>query len=79
MPLAFSITLLRFLESLAESIVPVSLHPRCLEMNDRDEAFEVWSMSYSIVTKLRISDFCFMFLSEMLVARFASAILGECA
>jgi len=39
--LAFSITLLRFLESLAEPIVPVSLHPRCLEMNDRDEAFEL--------------------------------------
>jgi len=41
LPLAFSITLLRFLESLAESIIPVSLHPQCLEMNDRDEAFEL--------------------------------------
>ena len=50
MPVAFSITLLRFLESLAESIVPVSLHSRCLEMNDRDEAFEVCLFNCYLVT-----------------------------
>lgn len=40
-PIAFSITLLRFLGSLAEPVVPVSLHPKCLETINRDEAFEV--------------------------------------
>ncbi|KAF8816327.1 DNase I-like protein [Phlegmacium glaucopus] len=52
LPLAFAITLLRFLESLAEPIVPVSLHPQCLEMSNRDEAFES-SCGYLI--------FCFHF------------------
>jgi len=41
LPLAFAITLLRFLESLAEPIIPVSLHPQCLEMSNRDDAFEL--------------------------------------
>jgi phosphatidylinositol-bisphosphatase len=44
-PLAFAVTLLRFLESLAEPIVPASLHMQCLEMNSRDEAFEVRPMT----------------------------------
>jgi len=41
LPLAFAATLLRFLESLAEPIVPVSLHLQCLETSSRDEAFEI--------------------------------------
>ncbi|KAH9474443.1 Inositol polyphosphate 5-phosphatase OCRL [Psilocybe cubensis] len=39
--MAFATTLLLLLDSLSESVVPASLHQRCLEMNDRDEAFEL--------------------------------------
>ncbi|KJA23929.1 hypothetical protein HYPSUDRAFT_136984 [Hypholoma sublateritium FD-334 SS-4] len=38
---AFASTLLAFLESLPESIIPAPLHRRCLEMASRDEAFEL--------------------------------------
>ncbi|PPQ69978.1 hypothetical protein CVT25_001530 [Psilocybe cyanescens] len=40
-PLAFATALLSFLDSLSDSIVPAALHQRCLEMSDRDEAFEL--------------------------------------
>ncbi|KAF8065021.1 DNase I-like protein [Lyophyllum atratum] len=39
--LAFATTLIRFLDSLVDPIVPVSLHPRCAQMTSRDEAFEL--------------------------------------
>jgi phosphatidylinositol-bisphosphatase len=39
--LAFADTLLRFLNSLPEAVVPASLHSRCVCATDRDEAFEV--------------------------------------
>jgi len=42
--LAFASSLLRFLDSLEDSIVPTSLHGRCVEMTNRDEAFEVRSI-----------------------------------
>ncbi|KAF8888850.1 Endonuclease/exonuclease/phosphatase [Infundibulicybe gibba] len=38
---AYGSTLLQLLESLAEPIVPVSLHPQCAQMTSRDEAFEL--------------------------------------
>ncbi|KAF8152980.1 DNase I-like protein [Crassisporium funariophilum] len=40
-PLAFAVTLLRFLDSLADPIIPASLHPQCLQTSNRDEAFEL--------------------------------------
>ncbi|KAJ6552223.1 DNase I-like protein [Mycena vulgaris] len=40
-PIAFGETLLRLLGSLTEPIVPVELHPQCMEMTSRDEAFEM--------------------------------------
>ena len=45
-------------------------------MNDRDEAFEVWSILCYLVTDVR---FLFHVSPRILAARFASAILGECA
>jgi len=39
--LAFAQTLLQFLDSLSEPVVPVSLHARCAQTNSREEAFEV--------------------------------------
>lgn len=38
--LAFVQTLLQFLDSLPEPLIPVSLHARCAQINSRDEAFE---------------------------------------
>ncbi|KAF8961879.1 DNase I-like protein [Flammula alnicola] len=40
-PIAFAATLLELLESLSDAIIPAPLHPRCLEMTNRDEAFEL--------------------------------------
>ncbi|KAF8957550.1 Endonuclease/exonuclease/phosphatase [Flammula alnicola] len=40
-PIAFAATLLELLESLSDAIIPAPLHTRCLEMTNRDEAFEV--------------------------------------
>ncbi|KDR77003.1 hypothetical protein GALMADRAFT_246188 [Galerina marginata CBS 339.88] len=40
-PLAFASTLLLFLDSLGDPIIPSVLHPQCLEMTNRDEAFEL--------------------------------------
>ncbi|KAJ7766342.1 DNase I-like protein [Mycena maculata] len=40
-PLAFGETLLQLLDSLTEPIVPSELHARCVEMTNRDEAFEL--------------------------------------
>ena len=40
-PHAFAATLLRFLDSLTDPVVPPSLHPSCTQMTSRDEAFEV--------------------------------------
>jgi hypothetical protein len=48
--LAFADTLLRFLNSLPEAVVPASLHSRCVRAKDRDEAFEVLLL-YSIMHK----------------------------
>lgn len=39
--LAFADTLLRFLNSLTEAVVPAAVHSRCRHAIDRDEAFEV--------------------------------------
>ncbi|KAF5384264.1 hypothetical protein D9615_003431 [Tricholomella constricta] len=39
--LAFAMTLLRFLDSLIDPVVPASLHSRCVQMTSRDEAFEL--------------------------------------
>jgi hypothetical protein len=41
MALAFAQTLLQFLDSLPEPLIPVSLHARCAQIKSRDEAFEV--------------------------------------
>ncbi|KAF9453377.1 DNase I-like protein [Macrolepiota fuliginosa MF-IS2] len=38
---AFAYTLLRLLDSLIEPIIPALLHPRCVQMTSRDEAFEL--------------------------------------
>ena len=38
---AFADTLLQLLDSLTEPIVPASLHAKCAETANRDEAFEV--------------------------------------
>ncbi|KAJ3502590.1 hypothetical protein NLJ89_g8815 [Agrocybe chaxingu] len=38
---AFASTLLRFLDALPEPIIPASLHPQCIDMSNRDEAFEL--------------------------------------
>lgn len=40
-PLAFATTLLRLLDSLVEPVLPASMHPRCIEMTNRDEAFDL--------------------------------------
>ncbi|KAF9484055.1 DNase I-like protein [Pholiota conissans] len=40
-PIAFAATLIAFLNSLTESIIPATLHQRCLDMTNRDEAFEL--------------------------------------
>ncbi|KIM41337.1 hypothetical protein M413DRAFT_146739 [Hebeloma cylindrosporum] len=40
-PRSFAVTLVRFLDSLLDSIMPAHLHLRCLEMTNRDEAFEL--------------------------------------
>jgi len=40
-PLAFATTLLRLLDSLVEPVIPASVHPRCIEMTNRDEAFDL--------------------------------------
>ena len=42
--LAFADTILRFLSSLPEALVPASLHSRCVSATDRDDAFEVTLM-----------------------------------
>jgi len=39
--LAFAQTLLQFLDSLSEPIIPVSLHASCAQSTNRDEAYEV--------------------------------------
>ncbi|KZT26139.1 DNase I-like protein [Neolentinus lepideus HHB14362 ss-1] len=39
---AFGEALLQFLDSLVEPVIPRHLYSRCLQVNDRDEAFEVW-------------------------------------
>ncbi|KAF8909683.1 Endonuclease/exonuclease/phosphatase [Gymnopilus junonius] len=39
--LAFASALLLFLDSLGDPIIPAVLHPQCLEMTNRDEAFEL--------------------------------------
>jgi inositol polyphosphate 5-phosphatase INPP5B/F len=41
--------LLMFLRSLPESLVPFSLHQRCAEVTNRDEAFDVRVILDSIV------------------------------
>ncbi|KAG6909315.1 hypothetical protein DXG01_001114 [Tephrocybe rancida] len=38
---AFGETLLRLLDSITDSVVPFSLHPKCVQVASRDEAFEV--------------------------------------
>ncbi|KAF9552113.1 DNase I-like protein [Agrocybe pediades] len=40
-PLAFATTLLQFLDSLVDPVIPASLHAQCVEMTNRDEAFEL--------------------------------------
>ncbi|KAJ7595016.1 DNase I-like protein [Mycena floridula] len=40
-PLVFGDTLIQLLDSLVEPIVPVALHPRCVQATSRDEAFEI--------------------------------------
>ncbi|KAF7343256.1 Inositol polyphosphate 5-phosphatase OCRL-1 [Mycena venus] len=40
-PIAFGQTLVRLLDSLPEPLIPVQLHPRCIEITSRDEAFEL--------------------------------------
>ncbi|TFK32280.1 Endonuclease/exonuclease/phosphatase [Crucibulum laeve] len=40
-PIAFSVTLLRLLNSLVEPVVPPLLHARCMQMTSQDEAFEL--------------------------------------
>lgn len=49
---AFASVLLGLLESLPDSIIPASLHNRCVEMTSRDEAFEVRHSILPIVTNL---------------------------
>ncbi|KDQ56675.1 hypothetical protein JAAARDRAFT_194649 [Jaapia argillacea MUCL 33604] len=39
--LSFGDALLRFLDSLADPVVPPALHAKCIEMTSRDEAFEL--------------------------------------
>lgn len=39
--IAFGETMVRFLDSLVEPVVPSQLHSKCLQVVDRDEAFEV--------------------------------------
>ena len=40
-PLAFGSTLLMLLDSLTDPVIPGILHSKCVEMSNRDEAFEV--------------------------------------
>lgn len=46
--LAFADTILRFLNSLPEALVPASLHSKCVSATDRDDAFEVNSSLQSL-------------------------------
>ncbi|KAI9567754.1 DNase I-like protein [Boletus coccyginus] len=41
---AFASTLVAFLDSLIEPVVPARFHARCLQVRDKDEAFEVLNM-----------------------------------
>ncbi|KAH8102042.1 DNase I-like protein [Cristinia sonorae] len=41
MALAFATCLLEFLDSLPESVIPSSMHPRCAQVTDREQAFEL--------------------------------------
>ena len=38
---AFASTLVSFLDSLIEPVVPARFHAQCLQVRDKDEAFEV--------------------------------------
>ena len=54
-PKSFADTLVRFLDSLVDSIMPAHLHVRCLEMTNRDEAFEVCPFSLRSSSNLALS------------------------
>ena len=53
-PLAFATTLLRLLDSLVEPVIPASVHPRCIEMTNRDEAFDVRLVAVSSTLDLTL-------------------------
>ncbi|KAF9531074.1 Endonuclease/exonuclease/phosphatase [Crepidotus variabilis] len=77
--LAFASTLLRLLNSLPEAVIPSHLHPRCLEMSNRDEAFEVLDELHPAAVNVWISVTAFLhFVSQSLkeeqVRRIASVL-----
>jgi hypothetical protein len=49
-PLAFGSTLFMLLDSLTDPVIPGILHSKCVEMSNRDEAFEVsMRRSYTVL------------------------------
>ncbi|KAJ3544105.1 hypothetical protein NMY22_g2904 [Coprinellus aureogranulatus] len=59
-PLAFGSTLLMLLDSLTEPVIPGILHPKCVEMTNRDEAFELLDAVHPAAVNVWISVTAFL-------------------
>ncbi|KAJ2922907.1 hypothetical protein H1R20_g14167, partial [Candolleomyces eurysporus] len=59
-PLAVGAALLLLLDSLPEPVIPGILHPRCVEMSNRDEAFELLDAVHPAAVNVWISVTAFL-------------------
>ncbi|KAJ7243583.1 Endonuclease/exonuclease/phosphatase [Mycena haematopus] len=59
-PVAFGETLIRFLDSLPEPLIPVEFHAQCSEVTDRGEAFEMLEVFPPVTVNVWISVTAFL-------------------
>ncbi|TFK29489.1 hypothetical protein FA15DRAFT_346347 [Coprinopsis marcescibilis] len=86
-PLAFGVVLLRLLSSLPDPVIPTILHPRCVDLTNRDEAFELLDAVQPVAVNVWISLTAFLhFVSkssenenqaELLASVFAPILLRD--
>ncbi|KAL6304662.1 DNase I-like protein [Sparassis latifolia] len=85
--LAVGECLLQLLAALPEPVVPIDLHPRCVQMTSRDEAFELLNEFPKESVNVWISITAFLYFigqisssptrTELLVAKFSSVLLKD--